>query len=122
MDGVIGISDVSTLIDYILGVNPSPFSQDAADVDQNGAIDIADITALIDMILTGHSSSVMKWNAVPIDHMIEINNPNGETLEVYDLDAEVIAIINTAGIHRLSVPAGVYLVSGTDESRKVVIK
>ena len=122
MDGQVGISDVSTLIDYILGTYPSPFSQEAADLDQNGIIDIADITALIDMILTGHSFSQMKWNAVPIDGVIEINNPVGALLEVYNLDAEVIAVINTAGLHSLPVPSGIYLVSGNDESRKVVIK
>ena len=122
MDGTVGISDVTALIDYILGVDVTPFNVEAADVDQNGFIGIADVTELIDMILTGHSSSMMKWNAVPVDSTIEINNPKGETLEVYNLDAQVIAVINTAGSHRLTVPAGIYLVSGNDESRKVVVK
>ena len=123
MDGVISIADVSDLIDFILGSIPSPFSYEAADVDQDGMISISDVTLLIDMILTpGNSGALMAWNAVPLDGMIEINNRNGEELEVYNIDAEVIAEINKAGMHRLSVPAGIYLVSGKNESRKVVIK
>ena len=117
MDGNIGISDVSDLVDYVLGSVPEVFSAAAADVDQN------DITALIDLILNPNRSlAMMKWNAVPLDGVIEINNPGGEKLEVYNLDAEVIAVINTPGKRNLSVPAGVYLISGDDESRKVVIK
>ena len=50
-NGFVGISDVTTLIDYILGANPSPFNSQAADVDENDNIDIADVTGLIDMLL-----------------------------------------------------------------------
>ena len=53
-NGSVGISDVTALIDYILGVSPSPFSTQAADVDENGIIDIADVTTLIDYILLGY--------------------------------------------------------------------
>ncbi len=123
MDGNIGISDVSDLVDYVLGSVLEVFSAAAADVDQNGNIGISDITALIDLILNpSRSLAMMKWNAVPLDGVIEINNPGGEKLEVYNLDAEVIAVINTPGKRNLSVPAGVYLISGNDKSRKVVIK
>lgn len=122
LDGYVGISDVTALIDYILGAAPDPFSVEAADVDQDGNIGIADVTALIDMILIKHSLTAMKWNAVPVDGLLEISNPSGERLDVYNLDAEVIATVNTVGLHRLSVPAGVYLVSSDNASRKVVIK
>ena len=52
-DGSVSISDVTVLIDYLLGDNPSPFSTRAADVDESGDINIADITVLVDRILTG---------------------------------------------------------------------
>ena len=123
MNGTVGIGDVTSLVDYVLNGYANPFDIDAADVDDSGSISIGDITMLIDMILNGSESlSVRKWTAVPIDGMIEINNRNGELLEVYDIDAEIVAEIKTAGMHRLSVPAGVYLVSGKNDSRKVVIK
>ena len=123
MDGEVGIGDVALLIDYVLeSAGSSPFDADAADVDRNGNIGISDITTLIDMILIGHKLTEMKWSAVPHNGKIVINNPAREMLEVYNLDADVIAVIDKAGQHDLKVSAGVYLVSGNDESRKVVIK
>ena len=52
-DGVVGISDVTALIDYILTGDGSNISTDAADCDQDGNVGISDVTALIDYILTG---------------------------------------------------------------------
>ncbi len=50
-DGDVNIVDVTTLIDYLLGAAPSPFSTSAADVDSDGDINVSDVTALIDLIL-----------------------------------------------------------------------
>ena len=52
-DGVIGIADVTDLIDYILGTESASFVIEAADVSGDGVIGIADVTELIDQILTG---------------------------------------------------------------------
>ena len=49
-DGVVNISDVTTLIDYLLGSNPQPFSEVNANINGN-SIDISDLTDLIDMLL-----------------------------------------------------------------------
>jgi hypothetical protein len=123
MDGIVGISDVSNLIDYLMRIDVQPFDTLAADVDQNGTIDIADATAIIDIILEPKSAMKAQcWNAVPVDSKIEITNPAGEMIEVYNMDAEVVATVDAAGVHSISVPAGIYLVSGENDSRKVVIK
>ncbi len=123
MDGIVGISDVSNLIDYLMRIDVQPFDTLAADVDQNGTIDIADATAIIDIILEPKSAMKAQcWNAVPVDNQIEITNPAGEMIEVYNMDAEVVATVDAAGGHSISVPAGIYLVSGENDSRKVVIK
>ena len=53
-DGSVSIADVTQLIDYILGGDPTSVNLLAADVDNNGDIGVSDITALIDMILNGH--------------------------------------------------------------------
>ena len=50
-DGTVGIADVTTLIDYLLGTEVTPFNEDNADVAADGTITIADVTALIDLIL-----------------------------------------------------------------------
>lgn len=53
-DGMVGIADVTDLIDYILSGNVDGFCEICADVDSNGEIGIADVTELIDLILRGY--------------------------------------------------------------------
>ena len=50
-DGVVSISDVTTLIDYILNQDPEGVNLPSCDCDEDGEIGITDITALIDFIL-----------------------------------------------------------------------
>ena len=51
-DGIIGIADVSTIIDYILyGNSDDEFYFESADINGNGRIDIGDVSTLIDMLL-----------------------------------------------------------------------
>lgn len=50
-DGIIGIADITALIDYMLN-DLNDVNHDNADVDEDGIIGIGDITALIDMILS----------------------------------------------------------------------
>ena len=51
-DGAVNISDVTTLIDYLLGGESLAGN---GDIDGDGNISIADVTALIDILLTGGS-------------------------------------------------------------------
>lgn len=50
-DGIVGIADVASLIDYILSHDPTGIDLQAADADLSGDINVADVTALIDYIL-----------------------------------------------------------------------
>ena len=50
-DGVVGIADVTALVDYILSKDASEISLGAADTDLDGQIGIADVTTLVDYIL-----------------------------------------------------------------------
>ena len=52
-DGSVSISDVTDLIDYLLG-SDNGINQQAADLDNSGEITIADVTMLIDKLLTGN--------------------------------------------------------------------
>lgn len=120
MDGSVGITDITTLIDYILNGNVlTPFDSLAADVDQNGEIAIGDITTLIDRVLNGDGASKM-WNALPSRTGIRIDNPAGALLEVYDLDANPVATLS--GSASINLPAGIYLVTSDNRSRKVIVK
>jgi len=50
-DGEVSITDVTVLIDYLLGGVVDPFDEAAADVNYNGEITISDVTTLIDLLL-----------------------------------------------------------------------
>ena len=121
-DGQVSISDVTTLIDYLLGSEVNPFDEVAADVNQSGEISIADVTALIDILLSSPSKAPMKWIAVPETGGIMIDNPAGEVLEVYDLDAECVATMTSPGRETVELKAGIYVVTSDDTSLKVVVK
>lgn len=117
-DGFVTISDVTALIDYLLGGDASMIDLLAADVNQNESVTIADVTALIDLLLSGNSAAM--WNALPTQGGIRINNPIGESLEVYNLDADIVARVQTSA--SLSLPAGIYMVTSDTRSRKVIVR
>jgi hypothetical protein len=50
-DGSVTIADVTTLIDYLLGSEVSPFNKFNADVDDSNKLTINDATTIIDMLL-----------------------------------------------------------------------
>ena len=51
-DGTVSISDVTGMIDYLLG--GTDINVDAADVNGDGIVSIGDVTALIDRLLSGN--------------------------------------------------------------------
>ncbi|MDO5446916.1 MAG: dockerin type I repeat-containing protein [Prevotellaceae bacterium] len=50
-DGVVTVSDITTIAAYILGNNPSPFNESNADADEDGQITVSDITTTAGIIL-----------------------------------------------------------------------
>ena len=50
-DGEVTVQDVSSIVDYILGLQPSPFNIDNADMDGNGSISVSDVTGVVNIIL-----------------------------------------------------------------------
>ena len=50
-DGVINISDVVCLINYILEKDNPIFIYNAADVNNDGSINISDVTSIVDLII-----------------------------------------------------------------------
>ena len=52
-DGKVSITDVSTLINYLLSGNGAAVNLDAADVNEDGKVAITDVTALINYLLSG---------------------------------------------------------------------
>ena len=52
MDGFVNISDVTQMIDYLLGSEVSIFKEANADLNGDDSVTIGDVTALIDMLLS----------------------------------------------------------------------
>ena len=51
-DGLVDVSDVTALVDIILGKDPdNVFDHVAANVNKDETIDVSDVTALVDIIL-----------------------------------------------------------------------
>ena len=123
MDGTVDIADATTLINYLLYGEASPFSAEAADLTLDTFIDIADATSLINILLYGPVQKIVtQWDAVPVTGGIHIEKTGSEVLEVYDLDANCCAVISSAGSVDIELPQGIYIVSGDTASRKVVVK
>jgi hypothetical protein len=53
-DGEVNVVDVTTIIDYLMTGNVTPWNEENANVDQDDTISIADVTVLIDMLLSGN--------------------------------------------------------------------
>ena len=122
MDGTVSISDVTTLIDYLLGGQVNPFDADAADVNHDSTISIADVTELIDKLLNPTRTLLANnWYAVPVANGIAISNPSGEMIEIYNLEGDCLTSTSD-GQSEIVLPAGIYMVSGDTTSRKVVVK
>ena len=50
-DESVDVNDVTTIINYILGKNPTPFNFDNANVNGDDKVDVMDVTLIINMIL-----------------------------------------------------------------------
>ena len=55
VDGTINVTDVTMLVDYILGMEDEDFNFENADITRDDMISVTDVTALVDLILGGNS-------------------------------------------------------------------
>ena len=123
MDGLVNVTDVTTLIAYQLGNAISQFDRDAADMNNDGSINITDVTLLINYVLSSSKKCVQQWDAVPVNGGILVNGPAGEVIEVYDMDGNCVAVIASTGNDIfVDMPVGIYVAATDDTSRKVVVK
>ena len=54
-DGYVNVTDVTLVVDHILGKSDDNFIIENADINSDGTISVADVTALVDLILGGNS-------------------------------------------------------------------
>lgn len=50
-DGFVNVLDVISMVNYIMGQNPSPFNMDAADINVDGFINILDVISMVNIIM-----------------------------------------------------------------------
>ena len=53
-DGMVSITDVTYMVDYILGNGTDKFNLKNADVNEDKKIDVTDVTRIVDIILSNH--------------------------------------------------------------------
>ncbi len=57
-DGIVNVLDVITTINYILGVNPTPFCFENADTNLDGIINVLDVIATVNIVTGGTKTSI----------------------------------------------------------------
>ena len=75
-DGYVTIRDVTVLLDYLLGVEVSPFSETNADCNRDESVTIKDVTLLIDYLLG----------------MVDLNPPVTESFTVNGVTFKMVAV------------------------------
>lgn len=73
-DGLVNVTDITAIINHILGNTPSGFVFDAADCNTDGEINVTDITAVINIILSGDITEVVTDWEVNTDDNVNIDN------------------------------------------------
>lgn len=123
MDGTVNVTDVTALVNYLLGGNTVQINTDAADLSGDGSVNVTDVTMLINSIMESKSFVMGRgWDAVPVDGGILVDNPVGEALEIYDFDGNCVMALDAAGETNVNLPRGIYVVASDTASRKVVVK
>jgi hypothetical protein len=50
-DGIVGVTDVMTMVDYLLGLKPEQFIRSNAEMNDDNHVSVADVFSVVDMIL-----------------------------------------------------------------------
>lgn len=84
-DDLVNVTDITTIINYILGNNPENFNFDAADCTPDSIINVSDITMVINLILSGSTTEVVGEWEVNTEDNVNIDDFNlapGETRSI----------------------------------------
>ncbi|MBO4819953.1 MAG: leucine-rich repeat protein [Prevotella sp.] len=76
-DGTTNVTDVTMMVDYILGITSNNFIFDNADVNRDGSINVTDVTTLVDIILGNNNPIKVVTNVDGCDFILG-SGGNGE--------------------------------------------
>lgn len=111
-DELVNVTDITSIINYILSNDPTPFNFEAADCATDGRINVSDITAVIALILRGETPEVITdWepNTTDLVSIADFSIIPGETATVDVTLSNDIAY--TALQFDIQLPDGLELVS-----------
>lgn len=111
-DDLVNVTDITTIINYILGNNPENFNFDAADCTPDSIINVSDITMVINLILSGSTTEVVgEWEVTTEDN-VNIDDFNLAPGETRSIDVKLCnSQAYTALQFDLRLPEGLEIVS-----------
>ena len=77
-DGVLDITDVSMLVSFVLGENPSNFNDLVADINRDNLYDVSDVSLLNEMLLNGNSI-IIQLSPAGVSVIGSISSPTEQT-------------------------------------------
>ncbi len=111
-DDMVNVTDITTIINHILGNNPAKFNFEAADCATDSVINVSDITNVINIILSGNTTEVVTDWKVNTDDEVTVDDINIAPGETRTVNVTLHNGINyTALQFDLHLPEGVEIVS-----------
>lgn len=111
-DDLVNVTDITTIINYILGNNPENFNFDAADCTPDSIINVSDITMVINLILSGNTTEVVGEWEVNTEDNVNIDDFNLAPGETRSIDVKLCnSQAYTALQFDLRLPEGLEIVS-----------
>ena len=106
-DGNIDVSDVTAIINNILGNDQNSFDAVTADVNLDGKIDVSDITDLVNIILSGKEYKtdydyVWDYDALPEIHITVSLDEWNRLLNMYDANKDTKQYVRANGEYRVN--------------------
>lgn len=83
-------------------------------------IEIAD--AQIQTSVVNRIETASTWEVVPVRGGARVTAGKPTTIEVFNLEAQLVARVRVSGTHTIALPAGLYIVTSAQQSRKLVVK
>ena len=126
-DGLVNVTDIVEIVNYILGRPSSRFHFDSSDVNDDGNVNVTDIVLVVSIILSGDNSAATRQAIdealaeIMDDYITAVNSIESDSkVDVYDLRGKKVRA-NATDLKGL--PQGVYIIRDKNmRSRKVFIK
>ncbi len=65
-DGIVNILDLVSVVNYVVGLNPSPFCFENADINADGKVNVLDAVGIVNIILGGNKNQVTGMKSQPV--------------------------------------------------------